>query len=117
MRMRVDKCKSFVIKKASTCSTHFQPKLFVNGERVKPVERGGGGVLLNISEDISTMIWIIQNTKENFFRRLQRYSTSSIVYLYIQGKVNDIFALLVKQDLLGPHNGGPRCYLEEKYTG
>ena len=45
------------------------------------------------------MIWIIQNTRESFFRRLQRYSTSSIVYLCIQRKVNDIFALLVKRDL------------------
>ena len=32
-------------------------------------------------------------------------------------KVNDIFALLVMQDLMGPHNSGPRCYLGEKYTG
>ena len=39
--IRVDKCKSFGIRKASTCSTQFQPKLFVNGERVKPVELGG----------------------------------------------------------------------------
>ena len=41
MIIRVDKCKSFGIRKASTCSTQFQPKLFVNGERVKPVEPGG----------------------------------------------------------------------------
>ena len=41
----------------------------------------------------------------------------STVYLNIQGKVNDIFALLVKQDLMEPHNSGPRCYLGEKYTG
>ena len=40
MIIRVDKCKSFGIRKASTCSTQFQPKLFVNGERVKPVEPG-----------------------------------------------------------------------------
>ena len=41
MIIRVDKCKSFGIRKASTCSTQFQPKLFVNAERVKPVEPGG----------------------------------------------------------------------------
>ena len=41
MIIRVDKCKSFGIRKASTYSTQFQPKLFVNGERVKPVEPGG----------------------------------------------------------------------------
>ena len=41
MIIRVDKCKSFGIRKASTCSTQLQPKLFVNGERVKPVEPGG----------------------------------------------------------------------------
>ena len=41
MIIRVDKCESFGIRKASTCSTQFQPKLFVNGERVKPVEPGG----------------------------------------------------------------------------
>ena len=41
MIIRVDKCKSFGIRKASTRSIQFQPKLFVNGERVKPVEPGG----------------------------------------------------------------------------
>ena len=41
MIIRVDKCKSFGIRKASTCSTQFQPNLFVNGKRVKPVEPGG----------------------------------------------------------------------------
>ena len=41
MIIRVDKCKSFGIRKASTCSTQFQSKLFVNRERVKPVEPGG----------------------------------------------------------------------------
>ena len=41
MIIRVDKCKSFGIRKASACSTQLQPKLFVNGERVKPVEPGG----------------------------------------------------------------------------
>ena len=56
------------------------------------------------------MIWIIKNTKENFFRGLQRYSTSSTVSFTSKEKVNDIFALLVKQDLMGPHNSGPRCY-------
>ena len=83
MIIPVDKCKSFGIRKASTCSTQFQPEFFLSGERVNLLSQG---VVSNISENISTMIWIIQNTRENFFTRLQRYSTSSIVYLYIQGK-------------------------------
>ena len=41
MIIRVDKCKSIGIRRASTCSTQFQPKLFVNGEREKPVEPEG----------------------------------------------------------------------------
>ena len=41
MIIRVDKCESFGIRKASTCSIQFQRKLFANGERMKPVEPGG----------------------------------------------------------------------------
>ena len=41
MIIQVDKCKSFGIRKASTCSIQFKPKLYVNGEKVKPVEPRG----------------------------------------------------------------------------
>ena len=32
-------------------------------------------------------------------------------------EVTDIFALPVKQDLVGPHISRHRCYLGEKYAG
>ena len=41
MIVRVDKSTKFGIKKFSTCSMHFQPKLFINKEIVPPVHKGG----------------------------------------------------------------------------
>ena len=40
MIIRVDKCTTFGIKKFSTCSMQFQPKLLINNELVPPVQKG-----------------------------------------------------------------------------
>ena len=63
------------------------------------------------------MIWIIQNTKRTSSEDYRDTQHHRLFTFTSKEKVNDIFALLVKQDLMGPHNRGPRCYLGEKYTG
>ena len=40
MIIRVDKCTTFGIKKFSTCSMQFQPKLLINNELVPPIQKG-----------------------------------------------------------------------------
>ena len=40
MLIRVDKCTTFGIKKFSTCSLQFQPKLLINSKVVPPVKNG-----------------------------------------------------------------------------
>ena len=40
MHIRVDKCVTFGMKKFSTRSLQFQPKLFINSEVVPPVKNG-----------------------------------------------------------------------------
>ena len=41
MIVRVDKYTTFGVKKFSTCSMQFQPKLYINKETVPPVHKGG----------------------------------------------------------------------------
>ena len=40
MAIRVDKCVTFRIKKFSSRSFQFQPKLFINSEVVPPIKKG-----------------------------------------------------------------------------
>ena len=100
--IRVDKCHTFGMKKTSTASSQYKPKIIVNGERIAPLEPDESFVYLgkqfNFTMDIENIKQGILSSVTDYLRKIDQLpllplNKITIVQFYIFSKLRWNFSI------------------------